>query len=611
MRDWEFSAVAYLPTVSPVEGFVFHGITLGKRFLDHHAAAVQFSDGTGLEVALPALATIIGPEPTTVDSRISYSERFSLGYGYHASPMVSLGANLRFRQEQLTDTRYQLVDTFIVRLPDAEYAIDSWSLDLVLAWKTLPNLSLNFTGLNILQGSDGAFPAEFQHFALGRDEALRLGIAYRFVPSFALAAEGSTERTGALGQEWNVTDNIVFRSGLYMSDQEAHFISAMGTGVGWSYQFLRFDLSYLHFFDRTTHSRMLNVSAFDPSTVTNLDLHPYTLSRLSLSVSARFGNIAESRARIDYVQITSSVFPVSREEFAYRPLGIARVTNTSSKPVQATAAFFVERYMDSPTESQPYFVEPGKQVEIPLSAVFNEQLDDVREAVVRDASVVVRTMPGVEFDDRVQARIVIQGRNDWDGKAESLRYFVTPDDPAVLKYTRDVLLEERRKPSTDEEELSQFRRAITLLNSFAGKLQYVNDPKKTSDLVQYPSETLSLSGGDCDDMTVCFSSLLNSVGISTAFVDVIPPDAPEKSHIYLLFDTGVHPQFGNRISGNPKRYVVRRTTKGNETIWVPVETTVIMEGIEEAWNKGAEEYHNDVEIQLGLAKGWVRILDVY
>ena len=611
MKDWEFGAVAYLPTATTVGGFVFHGLTLGKKFLERHAAALQFSDGTALEFALPSAATIIGPEPTTVDSRVSYSERFSFGYAYNVAPDVSVGANLRVRQEQLTDTQYQLVETFIVRLPDAAYEVNTWSLDLALMWTPVPEMSVSLTGSNVMRSSDGVFPAGLQSFGLKMEEAIRLGVAYRLSPSFAIAVEGSTERTGAVGQEWKVVDNLVFRSGFYLSDLEMPFMYAFGAGFGWSYEFLKFDLSYLHFLDDATHSGTLNASGFDPSKISNLDLNPYTLPKVSMSVSAMFGNIRESLARIDGIEITAGVYPSSREVFAYRPLGKALVTNISSKPVQATAAFFVERLMDDPTESQPVFLGPGEQAEIPLAAVFNEELDDIREAVIRDATIYVRTTPGEAFDDRYQARLLVHGRNAWDGKAESLRYFVTPDDPAVLKYTRDVLLDKRQGLSDVSGEVGQFQKASILLETFAGKLLYVNDPKQSSDFVQYPSETLALSGGDCDDLTACFSALLNSVGISTAFVDVVPPGTPEKSHIYLLFDTALHSQYGSRISENPKRYIVRRNAKGDDTIWVPVETTVIMDGFEEAWRKGAEEYFDDVEIQLGLAKGWVRIVDVY
>jgi hypothetical protein len=140
---------------------------------------------------------------------------------------------------------------------------------------------------------------------------------------------------------------------------------------------------------------------------------------------------------------------------------------------------------------------------------------------------------------------------------------------------------------------------------------YVNDPKQSADNVQYPSETLQLRGGDCDDMTICFSSLLNSVGISTAFIDVIPPEDSSRSHIYLMFDTSLDPKYGNAISSNAKRYIVRKNPKGVETVWIPIETTVITRGFEAAWSQGAQQYFDDVEVGLGLIKGRVKIVDVY
>jgi transglutaminase-like putative cysteine protease len=216
-----------------------------------------------------------------------------------------------------------------------------------------------------------------------------------------------------------------------------------------------------------------------------------------------------------------------------------------------------------------------------------------------------------DYDDIARARILIHGRNDWDGNVHSLRYFVTPDDPDVIRYTRQVLLENNDSVKASGGGSGAFQTARTLFNSFAGKLMYVNDPKQSSDYVQYPSETLQLRGGDCDDMTVCFSSLLNSVGISTAFVDVVPPDRPEEGHIYMLFDTGIDPKYGHSIAENTKRYLVRNNSRGVPTVWVPVETTAITRGFDEAWTAGAQEYFDDVVIGLGLINRWVQIVDVY
>jgi hypothetical protein len=230
---------------------------------------------------------------------------------------------------------------------------------------------------------------------------------------------------------------------------------------------------------------------------------------------------------------------------------------------------------------------------------------------VREGNVYVSATPAEDYDDSYATPVLIYGKNDWDGSVYSLRYFVKPDDPAVIRYTRDILLQTRDSLDGVATDLEPFRKAELLFNAFGGKLVYVSDPKLSADVVQYPGETLHLRSGDCDDLTVCCSSLLNSIGISTAFVDVVPPADSSKSHIYLLFDTGVDPRYGSAISANSKRYIIRRNPKGSETIWIPVETTVIARGFDAAWSQGAQEYFDDVELGLGLIKGWVKIVDVY
>jgi hypothetical protein len=267
--------------------------------------------------------------------------------------------------------------------------------------------------------------------------------------------------------------------------------------------------------------------------------------------------------------------------------------------------------MDDATESQPVYLLPGEVTEIPITAVFNERVKSVDRMIVREGNIFVSATPAEEYDDKYATPVLIHGKNDWDGSVYSLRYFVTPDDPDVIRYTRDILLQYKDSLGGVSMELESFRKAKILFNAFSGKLVYVNDPKQSADNVQYPSETLQLRGGDCDDMTACFSALLNSVGISTAFVDVIPPKDSSKSHIYLLFDTGLDPKYGNAISSNAKRYVIRKNQKGVESVWIPVETTVIARGFDVAWSQGAQEYFDDVEVGLGLIKGWVKIVDVY
>jgi hypothetical protein len=134
-------------------------------------------------------------------------------------------------------------------------------------------------------------------------------------------------------------------------------------------------------------------------------------------------------------------------------------------------------------------------------------------------------------------------------------------------------------------------------------------PFYKDDRVQFALETLHIGSGDCDDLVVLYASCLESLGIRTAFVQVQDPEQ-EIAHLYLLFDTGIPPEQGYKISSNEKRFVIRSGNSRHKTIWLPVETTLIEEGFDVAWEKGALAYLEEGVVRNGLAEGWVRVIDV-
>jgi hypothetical protein len=42
--------------------------------------------------------------------------------------------------------------------------------------------------------------------------------------------------------------------------------------------------------------------------------------------------------------------------------------------------------------------------------------------------------------------------------------------------------------------------------------------------------------------------------------------------------------------------------------WLPIETTLIREGFEKAWEVGARQFYNDFEINFGHLKGKAKII---
>jgi len=604
VRDWDFQAVTYRSFHSSTNGLVFHGFSLAKRFLEQHSVAVQYAPGTVLEFSYPP--QIIGNNLGSDETTVLYDEPASLAYAFLPVDDFSIGLGSSLRREIV---KQQVIRTGTEKLFEEDvHRGQTWNFDLGVLWSKSDNLSFSLVGRELFRVAASALPEEYDTLRLTTHRALEVGASYRILPQLVGNASISSRWKAGIGFEWLPTKSLSFSGGLYYDKKESPSVAGFSAGVGWSYDMFEIEASFLRFVDQNNRGGQIPVQGFDPSSIRSINLNQYTPDRLSVGVKVIFGNVRESLVRIESATMVGGIYPSSYEAFVYKPIGTVRVKNISPKPIQAKASFFVERFMDAPTESQPVYLSPGEEREIPLNAVFNETMRRVPASLVREGNVYVNATPADDYDDRMQTKILIYGKNAWDGDVLSLRYFITPDDPMVLRYSRDVLLE--NSSAIVENEVENFQRAKVLFDAFSGKLVYVGDPKQSTDFVQYPSETLMSQSGDCDDMTVAFSSLLSSIGMSTALIDVIPPDQPEKSHIYLLFDTGIDPKYGELVSTNPKRYVVRRNAQGKETIWIPVETTVIMKGFEEVWTKGAQEYFDDVEIGLGLVKGWVKIVDV-
>ncbi len=613
VKDWDLYTSTYAATSTSGAGLVFSGFGIGKRFFGDNTLALQYTPGTSLDVIEPAQFTIAGLNIST-NRQISYEEPLAAAYAIRIADNFSAGLQGRMQTEKITEQEFSLRainDSLNAVIPvQQEYSRSTWFADLGLLWKPAGSVTLSALWSGAVRFNGTGIPTGFDSYTLPRERYLELGAAWNVTPLLTCAAQGSTDRRAAFGAEWVPGLGIAARGGLYADAGGYPFVNAFSLGIGWSYLFLEADASYTRFTNRTGRNGTVNVPTFDPSGIKDLAMSPFSPDRTAFSVRAILGTVREYPVRIEGVEMLGGIYPSAYQALAYRPVGRVRVRNTTGRPVQARATMYVDRLMDQPTESQPVNIQPGASADIPLTAVFNDRVMGVQSLTIREGTVSVTAGPGEE-DDRVQARVLIHGKNDWDGSAAALRYFVTPDDPEVIRTARAILLAGKDSLAGVPSDMGPMRRAAVLCNAFRGKLIYVSDPKHLTEFVQYSTETLRNRSGDCTDMTVCFASLLSSMGISTAFVDVVPPAKPEKAHIFLLFDTGVSPKYGDRVSSNPKRYIVRKSKSGQESIWLPIESTAVTRGFEEAWTEGAQQYFDDVELGLGVVEGWVRIVDVY
>ncbi len=174
----------------------------------------------------------------------------------------------------------------------------------------------------------------------------------------------------------------------------------------------------------------------------------------------------------------------------------------------------------------------------------------------------------------------------WDDDRKAAA-FVTSKDPVVLKFTKNVagIVRERSKTNVN----LNLKIAIGLFESVRlYGISYVIDPKtpyavfskdSTSlDFLQFPRQTMVYKAGDCDDLSVLYCALLESVGIETAFIT-----AP--GHIFMAFSLGISEEDARKTFSNPDEFIYE-----NEQVWVPVEITLFKEGFLKAWQTGAREW---------------------
>ena len=99
------------------------------------------------------------------------------------------------------------------------------------------------------------------------------------------------------------------------------------------------------------------------------------------------------------------------------------------------------------------------------------------------------------------------------------------------------------------------------------------------DSISLPRETLTRLSGDCDDLTVLFCTMLQSVGIDTALVTT-------PGHIYCAFNTGTPSRDFEMLHPDREMFI-----EIDGSLWVPVEITLIgRKSFPEAWSTGIAEY---------------------
>ncbi len=308
--------------------------------------------------------------------------------------------------------------------------------------------------------------------------------------------------------------------------------------------------------------------------------------------------------KIKIKEIFSSIYKF----YAHHSIGYVTLANKSEEHInEVSVRFFVKKLMDFETESKVFKnFKKGTRLNIKLSAVFNNKVLRVTEDTPYNARIKIKYKVGKKVYVLTKTqKFNLYNKNaiSWDN-AFKITSFITHKDHAVKPFSRQVINFFKDKSSFQINE--NLRYAMQLFNAMSALgINYVTDPKtpyasyskkgSVVDYVQYPREILRLKNGDCDDLTVLYSALLENLGIDTALLTY-------PGHIFLMFNTEMPAVKAEDMAAKDKVVIYKNQ------VWVPVEITLVGNSFSVAWKKGAADYHKyDKKDKIDIyevKKGW-------
>ena len=314
---------------------------------------------------------------------------------------------------------------------------------------------------------------------------------------------------------------------------------------------------------------------------------------VSLGAGIRFrspqARLQDSSLRIDRVDVIP-LFSALYKYYDTHPIGVVQVSNVSDETLHVTGVSFgVKEVMDFPKDVEfSRSLVPGETATVDLFALFNNRVLDITEDTPLSSETVVSyTVDGEAHQRARTSTFELLNRNAlvWDDDRK-LASFMTPKDPAVTVFARGVV--QRLDAEVNDSLNKNVQLGMQLFDALgAHGLTYVVDPTTpfiefydsgAIDFVNFPRDTLRFRTGDCDDLVACYSSLLQNIGVATAFIT-------GPGHIFMALDTGVAEGDFRSISPDRDELIF---IAGQ--VWIPVEATLVGDSFLDAWRAGARRY---------------------
>ncbi len=604
--DWNIGLTGYYQSNA---GTKMSSFGIAKRVSENQSVGFMYSPGSKIEFIFPSNITIKSGDVilnAEFDRKIDFSSDYALGFGWRLNDKLQLGFSTNYINQKFSETKYNVKATDSlphISIETSEYKSAILRSKLALIYEVNKKLTLGASIENFDLKIYDQIPNEFSEFKIKNEPKIKLSTGLK-LKNFKFGLETSTQKELIAGSEFNPIENLSLRAGFY---SDLKNFTTFSTGVGFKTGIFQFDIAYFKNLSKIWSDGKLTQDEFIQNPIKDVEFNQFIKDRLSFSVSIDGTGWYEKSLRIKEVVIEDEIFPHLMEQFEKRKIGYIEIENNSRKSVNAKIDFELSSYIDIEAEPDEFSIKPGetKRVEVLISPAINEFENSEHFKV--DVKLKIKATNQIPDEVR-KFKILLHGKNDWNGNVEDLKFFVKFDSPEITSFARKVIWEKKDIIEKVDPALKKFYQAKFLFDELSKHITYVSDPSLSIDKVQYPEETLKLHTGDCDDLAVLYASLLGSIGIDVAFIDVKAMRKSDESHVYILFDSGIETKFANLLTENEKKYVVLKNKHGVETIWIPVETTLVRDGFERAWGVGAEEFFNDFEVNLGFARGKAKII---
>lgn len=296
-----------------------------------------------------------------------------------------------------------------------------------------------------------------------------------------------------------------------------------------------------------------------------------------------------------------TIFPVFYSWYSDHPFGKIEIRNSGKIPIEKVKVkVFVNQYMDNPfvCKEIPFITGGGKEV-VDLKALFNDKVLNITENTKVQVNITVESeVAGESYGNELIESLGVYDRNamTWEDDARAAA-FVSLKDPSVLKFSKNVSSYVKDKAS------KALNKNLLLAMAFFESMRlygmsYAVDPttpfaefskKKTAvDFLQFPNYTLDYKAGDCDDLSILYCALLESVGIKSAFLTV-------PGHIYAAVSLEMTPADARKQFAAADDLIYR-----DDNTWLPVEITALSGDFLDAWRSGIKLWHE--QEQTGQAR---------